>query len=138
MTEVALPELGVGALRLAAMMKALANPTRLAIFLWLAEHPQCQTGEIVSVAGLAQSTVSGHMAVLREAGLVRVTHEGPATCHCVDPEALRWLSEGTQALCEGIRQAAAACCPPVSVTIGVPAVAGAQPTSIPIPKEVES
>ena len=37
-------------------------------------------------APLAQSTVSQHLKVLKEAGLVRGEVEGPKSCYCLDPE----------------------------------------------------
>ena len=59
----------------------------------LAERQACITGEIVQTTPLAQSTVSQHLKVLREAGLIRGDIEGPATCYCVDPEGVRWLKD---------------------------------------------
>jgi len=90
-------------LRLARVLKALSNPTRLAIVRWLVGHPQCITGDIVEVAGLAQSTVSGHLAVLRDAGLVCGTVSGPATCYCLDRGTLAWLETQVAAFLGGLR-----------------------------------
>ena len=59
---------------------------------YLAANPDCLCGEVVQFAGLAQSTVSSHLAVLRQAGLVCGTEDGPATCLCVNMENLRSLS----------------------------------------------
>jgi ArsR family transcriptional regulator len=79
--------------RLAKMLKALGNPVRFQIIEYLAEHQLCITNEIVQNTPLAQSTVSQHLKVLREAGLIRGEIEGPATCYCLDPEGLRWLKD---------------------------------------------
>ena len=79
--------------RLANMLKALGNPVRFQIMQTLAERQACITGEIVETTPLAQSTVSQHLKVLREAGLIRGEIEGPATCYCVDPEGVRWLKD---------------------------------------------
>jgi ArsR family transcriptional regulator len=38
---------------------------------------------------LAQSTVSQHLKVLKESGLVKGEVEGPRTCYCLDPDRLR-------------------------------------------------
>ena len=54
--------------RLAKMLKALGNPVRFQIVQILAEKQVCITGEIVLFTTLAQSTVSQHLKVLREAG----------------------------------------------------------------------
>jgi DNA-binding transcriptional ArsR family regulator len=53
----------------AGSLKALADPTRVSIVLWLASHPASIT-EIARHFKLSQPTVSGHVQVLREAGLL--------------------------------------------------------------------
>lgn len=77
--------------RLAQMMKALGHPARLQILLYLSQNPQCITGDIVSALPLAQATVSQHLKVLRDAGLICGTIEGPATCYCLCEEGLAWF-----------------------------------------------
>ena len=79
--------------RLARMLKALGNPVRFRIMQTLAERQTCITQEIVDTTPLAQSTVSQHLKVLREAGLIRGEVEGPATCYCLDPQGIGWLKE---------------------------------------------
>src|SRR5512136_504361 len=79
--------------RLARMLKALGNPIRFQIVKTLAERQTCITNEIVASTPLAQSTVSQHLKVLREAGLIQGEVEGPATCYCLDLEGIRWLKE---------------------------------------------
>ncbi len=78
-------------IRLALMLKALGNPLRFRILQYLAEHQLCITGDIVAFTTLAQSTVSQHLKVLRDAGLISGEIEGPATCYCVNPDGLRFL-----------------------------------------------
>ncbi len=80
-------------LRLAKMLKALGNPIRFQIVELLAARQACITGEIVESTTLAQSTVSQHLKVLREAGLIKGDIEGPATCYCLDPDGIRWLKQ---------------------------------------------
>jgi ArsR family transcriptional regulator len=79
--------------RLAQMLKALGNPIRFQIVETLAERQTCITNEIVATTPLAQSTVSQHLKVLREAGLVSGEVEGPATCYCLNAEGIRWLKD---------------------------------------------
>jgi ArsR family transcriptional regulator len=79
--------------RLAKMLKGLGNPVRFQIVQILAEKQMCITGEIVESTTLAQSTVSQHLKVLREAGLIKGEIEGPATCYCLNPQGIRWLKE---------------------------------------------
>ncbi|NBB73245.1 MAG: metalloregulator ArsR/SmtB family transcription factor [Bacteroidetes bacterium] len=78
---------------LAAQAKALAHPARLAIIQLLADRDACVCGEIVDDLPLAQSTVSRHLKVLKEAGLVQGTVDGPSVCYCLDAEAIRVLHD---------------------------------------------
>ena len=78
-------------IRLADMLKALGNPVRFRIMQYLADHPVCITGDIVEFTTLAQSTVSQHLKVLREAGLIEGEIEGPATCYCISADGLQFL-----------------------------------------------
>lgn len=70
--------------RLAAYCKALAHPARVAIVKLLAQAGGCQTGSLVDRLPLAQSTISEHLRILREAGLVRGETDGPRRCYCLD------------------------------------------------------
>lgn len=79
--------------RTVAMLRAIAHPARFRIVRLLAERQACVTGDLVDELPLAQSTVSEHLKVLKDAGIVRGTIEGDNRCYCLDPEALRWLTE---------------------------------------------
>ncbi len=79
--------------RLSKMLKALGNPIRFQIMETLAERNTCITNEIVETTTLAQSTVSQHLKVLREAGLISGEINGPATCYCIDPEGILFLKK---------------------------------------------
>lgn len=83
---------------LAAMAKAIAHPARLAILRLLARRETCVTGDVVAEFPLAQSTVSEHLRILREAGLVQGEIEGPRTRYCVNPDGLAALHAGVAAL----------------------------------------
>ena len=84
--------------RAVRMLRALANPVRFRIVQILAARNACVCGELVDELPVAQSTVSEHLAVLKEAGIVQGTIEGPNTCYCLDPEALRFLGSVLGAL----------------------------------------
>mgnify|MGYP003514498188 CR=1 FL=1 len=56
--------------RLAAELSALAHPVRLALVRHLAERDACCNKDLVGRVGLAQSTVSQHMTILVDAGLL--------------------------------------------------------------------
>lgn len=70
---------------LADRLKALGHPARLYILHILAERGTCVCGEVVKVMPLAQSTVSQHLKVLKEAGFIRGEIDGPKSCYCLDP-----------------------------------------------------
>lgn len=76
---------------LAALAKALGHPARVQIIRLLVRRDACVCGDIVDELPLAQSTVSQHLKVLKEAGLVKGEIDGPRTCYCVEPRALRRL-----------------------------------------------
>ncbi|MEW5741719.1 MAG: metalloregulator ArsR/SmtB family transcription factor [Myxococcota bacterium] len=76
---------------LAELAKALGHPARVQIMRMLVRRSACVCGDIVDVLPLAQSTVSQHLKVLKEAGLIRGEIDGPRTCYCVEPRTLRRL-----------------------------------------------
>jgi len=76
---------------LARLARALAHPARVRIVRMLARRGECMCGEIVLGLPLAQATVSQHLKVLKEAGLVRGEIDGPRICYCIEPRALRRL-----------------------------------------------
>jgi DNA-binding transcriptional ArsR family regulator len=72
--------------KLAAMMKALAHPARIAIVQYLIRANACINGELVGELGLAQPTISQHLKELKNAGLIQGTIEGTSVCYCIDPK----------------------------------------------------
>jgi DNA-binding IclR family transcriptional regulator len=87
---------------LAETLRALAHPARLAILRALAERGTCVCGEIVGTLPLAQSTVSQHLKILKDAGLIRGTMSGPRSCYCLDAGALDAASAAMSALFAGL------------------------------------
>ncbi len=75
-------------LDLAALAKALGHPARVQIVRFLLSQDSCMCGDIVDHLPLAQSTVSQHLKLLKESGLIRGTIDGPRVCYCVEPEVL--------------------------------------------------
>lgn len=76
---------------LAELTKALGHPARVQILRLLAVRNSCVCGELVDELPLAQSTVSQHLKVLKDAGLIRGEISGPRTCYCLEPRAVRRL-----------------------------------------------
>jgi ArsR family transcriptional regulator len=76
---------------LAVLAKALGHPARVQILRLLVRREACVCGDIVDELPLAQSTVSQHLKVHKDAGLVRGEIDGPRVCYCVEPRTLRRL-----------------------------------------------
>jgi len=76
---------------LAALAKALGHPARVQILRLLARKNTCICGEIVGELRLAQSTVSQHLKMMKEAGIIQGEIDGPRVCYCLDPRTLRRL-----------------------------------------------
>ena len=75
------------------LAKALAHPARVAILRMLIERGDCICGQIVGVLPLAQATVSQHLKVLKEAGLIQGEVDGPRVCYGVNPKAVKRFKE---------------------------------------------
>ena len=69
---------------LAEIAKALSHPARIAILEVLSGRTSCVCGDVVDEIPLSQATVSQHLKVLKEAGLVSGTIDGPKTCYCIN------------------------------------------------------
>ncbi len=82
----------------ARLARALAHPARVRIVRLLARRGACVCGRIVLDLPLAQATVSQHLKVLKEAGIVRGEVDGPRVCYCLDPAVLGRLKELVQGL----------------------------------------
>jgi len=76
---------------LAALAKAIAHPARVRILRILSGVTAAGCGDLVAELPLAQSTVSQHLKILREVGLVRGDVEGPRRSYCIDPRGMRRL-----------------------------------------------
>jgi len=83
---------------LATLTKALGHPARLAILRLLIRRGDCVCGAIVHELPLAQATVSQHLKVLKDAGLVQGEVDGPRVCYCVNPAGVDRLKELIQGL----------------------------------------
>jgi ArsR family transcriptional regulator len=64
----------------AEVCSALAEPTRLLLLYMLEEHP-CNVTELSQKLGIPQPSVSRHLKVLRDGGLVHATRQGPSVLY---------------------------------------------------------
>jgi DNA-binding transcriptional ArsR family regulator len=78
-----------------ALFSALADPTRRALFERLCREGEKTVGALTARAGVSQPAVSKHLAVLRQAGLVRDRHEGRQTHYSAQLGALAPLIDWT-------------------------------------------
>jgi DNA-binding transcriptional ArsR family regulator len=83
---------------LAKLAKALGHPARVHILRLLLEKDTCVAGELSDELPLAASTVSQHLKLLKESGLIKGEVDGPRRCYCVDRAVLAHL----KALVEGL------------------------------------
>ena len=77
--------------QLAQLAWAVAHPARVRIVRLLISRQACVCGEIVDKLPLAQSTVSQHLKILKESGLIQGEVDGPKVCYCINPQKLREL-----------------------------------------------
>jgi ArsR family transcriptional regulator len=92
-------------LELARLAKALGHPARVRILQLLLSRDACYCGQIVDELPLAQATVSQHLKVLKEAGLIVGEIEGLRTGYCASRSQLAELQELVGALLAGAAEA---------------------------------
>lgn len=83
---------------LAKLAWAIAHPARVQIVRLLIGREACVCGEIVDCLPLAQSTVSQHLKILKESGLIQGEVDGPKVCYCINPGKLEQLKTLVAAL----------------------------------------
>jgi len=85
-------------------LKALSDPNRLRILKMLEQKPLCVC-EITEILGLAISTVSKHLSLLRDAGFIRDHKDGKWVNYILEPDSYAsnlyplistWLKENAQ------------------------------------------
>ena len=75
----------------AVLAKALGHPARVRILRLLLARDACYCGQLVDELELAQATVSQHLKVLKDAGLIVGEIEGLRTCYCASRDRLAEL-----------------------------------------------
>lgn len=96
--------------QISELAKSLAHPARLRIIRLLLATPGCIGGDIVDAVGLAQSTVSEHLRILKAAGVVCGEIDGPRICYALHPSALDPLADFIASLTP---PPDGACCAPI-------------------------
>jgi ArsR family transcriptional regulator len=99
----------------AGVAKALAHPARIQIIRLLLEKRSCIGCDIVDEVGLAQSTVSEHLRILKAAGVITGEVERPRVCYSLKPDRLIPLAGLLNAVFEKDSRGeltGSICCPP--------------------------
>lgn len=73
---------------LSTICKALGHPARIRLLRILLERGECIGGDLANEIDLAPSTVSEHLRILKTAGLIQGTIDGPKRCYCVNTQTL--------------------------------------------------
>jgi DNA-binding transcriptional ArsR family regulator len=78
---------------IAAIAKVFSHPARVAILQYISTQEACICNDIVDEIGLAQATISQHLKVINDAGLLKGTFEGKSLCYCINVERFQELQE---------------------------------------------
>jgi len=71
---------------LARFAKAMGHPTRIVILKFLASQEECFFGDIHDVLPIAKATVSQHLSLLKDAGLIQGEIFPPKVKYCIHPK----------------------------------------------------
>ncbi|NNL78925.1 MAG: winged helix-turn-helix transcriptional regulator [Flavobacteriaceae bacterium] len=78
---------------IAAMAKVFAHPARVAILNYISKQDACICNDLVDEIGLAQPTISQHLKVINEAGLLKGSFEGKSICYCLNIERFNYFQK---------------------------------------------
>ncbi|MFZ5852395.1 MAG: ArsR/SmtB family transcription factor [Actinomycetota bacterium] len=103
------PKTSPGLAAAAALFHSLSDVTRLSIVRRLAADGEARVVDLVAELGLAQSTVSAHVACLRDCGLVAGRPQGRQVFYALSRPELMDLLAGAETLLAATGNAAALC-----------------------------
>lgn len=81
------------AAELAALCKAIAHPARVELLLYLSRYGACYFGSLADVLPLAPSTISQHVSILKQAGLIEGSADEQRVCYCINRDRLAQLKQ---------------------------------------------
>lgn len=79
--------------QVAVLAKALGHPARIQVVETLLRRRTCIGCDLVDEIGLAASTTSEHLRIMKEAGLIVGEIDHPRVCYSIEPSAVRPLIE---------------------------------------------
>ena len=71
---------------IAKIAKVFAHPARVAILQYISKQDSCICNDIVDEIGLSQPTISQHLKVINDAGLLKGNFEGKSLCYCLNTD----------------------------------------------------
>lgn len=77
----------------ALLCKALGHPARVQLLKYLSAYGACYFGSLADVLPLAASTISQHVSILKQAGLILGSSDEQRVCYCINPERLAQLKQ---------------------------------------------
>ena len=84
--------------RVEKVAKALADETRLKLYEHIARHDQVSCSALVELRGVTPATVSHHLKILSEAGLITCRREGQFVFNHANPEVLEEFTNSVRRL----------------------------------------
>jgi ArsR family transcriptional regulator len=87
--------------RIEKISKALADATRLMIFESISANKEMICGEIVALRGVTPATVSHHLKILSDAGLIKCTRKGQYVHNRAIPETIAEYSQALARMARG-------------------------------------
>jgi len=81
------------ATEIANMAKVFAHPARVAILQYISNQDSCICNDLVEEIGLAQATISQHLKVINDAGLLTGNFQGKSLCYCLNIERFQEFQE---------------------------------------------
>ena len=94
---------------IALFAKAVSNPARLAILKYLAQTKSCISGDISDFLPLSRTTVSQHLKVLRDSGLIKGEIDGLKINYCLNGAQIERYLKMTENFFAPVRSAEALC-----------------------------
>ncbi|MBT8273623.1 MAG: metalloregulator ArsR/SmtB family transcription factor [Bacteroidia bacterium] len=79
--------------QIAAIAKVFSHPARVAILQYISSRDSCICNDIVDEIQLAQPTISQHLKVINEAGLLKGNYEGKSICYCLNVDRFQEFQE---------------------------------------------
>ena len=83
---------------IAELCKAIAHPARVKLLKYLEDYGQCYFGKLTDILDLAPSTISQHVTILKNAGLIESSADEQRMCYCVVPAKMTQLKALISAL----------------------------------------